>query len=378
MMMFKYGVTKTDVGLVTTLFFITYGIGQFVNAFLSRKINIKIILPCSLILSSLFNVAMLFIPVGSFSFIKYMWCINGFLLSLMWPCIIRVVSESISEKYKNCSVVLFGTVTAVGVCITYGLSSLFKAINHFEIIYIFSASVGIICSIIWMLSFKKMTLKQESNEDKKKENVKGNENIDSSLFIVPTVSFIIVVGFISIVSAFGKEGMQTWFPIILEEKFNMNESFSTLLTIFFPFASILGTFITVYLNKKIKNYFLLSGLFILISILSLLLAWIFNFNEIATLIISTVILSVCCASITNITTSIIPLRMKNAKNSGFYAGIFNGCLYIGTSIVTYALGAIAENKSWNFAFITIIVVLAVGLVVSFIYYVMQNILKRRA
>ena len=364
MMMFKYGVSKTSVGLVSTLFFITYGIGQFINAFLSRKINIKITLPIVLALSSAINIAVLFIPTQYFEIIKYLWCFNGLILSILWPCTIKTVSENVSDKYKDGSIILFGTVTAVGTCFTYGLSALFKAIKHFELIYIFSALFSAVSIILWVSSYETMTINKKTNFEEEDTNKKD----DSFFYIVPTISFITIISFISIVSAFGKEGMQTWFPIILEEKFYTSESFSTLLTVLFPFAAIIASYLSVLFNKKIKNYVLLSGLFILIGIASLSLAWIFQFNEIITLVIACIILSICCAAVANITTSIIPLRIKNKKESGFYAGLFNGCVYIGTALVTYALGASAQSLGWNKTFLIIYILFAFGLLVLIFYY----------
>lgn len=371
MMIIEYGVTKSDAGLVSTLFFITYGAGQFINAFLSKKINIKIVLPIILFCSVLINIFVLFMPVNFFAVFKYIWCLNGFLLSMLWPCTIRTVSEYISPKYKNASVLLFGTITAVGVCITYGLSALFKALHIYKMIFVFASVVGVLSIILWCFFYKTITNKQEC-EGQIIEEAKAK--VDETLLITPMIGFVIVIGFISIVCAIGKEGMQTWFPLILEEKFNMDESYSTLITMLFPFASIIASVLAVGLNKKIKNYVLLCGVFTLAGLIALCFALLFNFNEIISLVIATIILSIACASITNVTTNIIPLRIKNVKNSGFYAGFFNGCLYIGTSIVTYALGAIAENKGWNFAFITILIVLIVGLISLICYYLIEKIL----
>ena len=74
--------------------------------------------------------------------------------------------------------------------------------------------------------------------------------------------------------------MQTWFPLILEEKFNMPESYSTLITMLFPLASIVASILTVALNKKIKNYVLLCALFTIFGALALSFALLFDFNEI--------------------------------------------------------------------------------------------------
>lgn len=375
MMMIKYSVSKGDTGLVSTLFFIAYGIGQFVNGILSKKINIKLVLPIVLGISAIINVGVLTIPAEAFGVIKYVWCINGFLLSVLWPCSIKVLSENTSSSFKNTSVIIYGSVTAVGTSVTYGLSALFKFLNHFEWIYIAAAIFAVLAISLWLIFYNKMIM--PPNIRNEEVPVEEKKELDPSLYIVPTIGFVIVIGFISIVSAFGKEGMQTWFPTILEEQFGTSESFSTLLTILFPFAGILATYIAVVLNKKIKNYILLSTILTFTGVAALCLGFAFNFSEIVSLVIATVILCICCSAIVNLTTSIIPLRIKNTKNSGFYAGLFNGCFYVGTAAVTYGLGAVAEEKGWNFVFTLMIIILAVGFIGLMVYYLIDKLVLNK-
>ena len=53
----EYGVTKSEVGLVTSCFFFAYGIGQIVNGILFKKYNKRIVLPLALFVSALINIA---------------------------------------------------------------------------------------------------------------------------------------------------------------------------------------------------------------------------------------------------------------------------------------------------------------------------------
>ena len=115
-----YGVTKAQAGTVPTFFFFAYGIGQVFNGVFCKKYNIKWIIFCSLIISATIN---LIIAVSSdFSIIKWLWLVNGFVLSILWPTIVRLLSEALPQKVLGSSSVVMGTTVAAGTLIIYGLS----------------------------------------------------------------------------------------------------------------------------------------------------------------------------------------------------------------------------------------------------------------
>ena len=141
-----YGVTKSQAGAVPSFFFFAYGCGQVFNGVFCKKFNIKWTIFFSLIISAIIN---LIIAVTSeFSFIKWLWMINGFVLSILWPTIVRLLSESLPQKVLATSSVVMGTTVATGTLVIYGLSSLFTAFNKFKYSFYTSSFSVIIVSII--------------------------------------------------------------------------------------------------------------------------------------------------------------------------------------------------------------------------------------
>lgn len=86
-----YGITKTQAGAVPTLFFFVYGIGQVFNGIFYKKHNIKWMIFVSLFVSASINLT---IAVSTnFAIMKWLWLVNGFVLSILWPTLIRLLSE---------------------------------------------------------------------------------------------------------------------------------------------------------------------------------------------------------------------------------------------------------------------------------------------
>gem|GEM_PF-2378633 len=91
-----YKVGHAEAGAVSTFFFFAYGVGQVVNGLLCKKYNIQWIIFFSLLLSGTAN---LIVGVSTnFSVVKYMWLVNGFSMSILWPSLIRLLSETLSKK----------------------------------------------------------------------------------------------------------------------------------------------------------------------------------------------------------------------------------------------------------------------------------------
>ena len=67
------------------------------------------------------------------------------------------------------------------------------------------------------------------------------------------------------------------------------------------------------------------------------------------------IVSCLMAGVNNIITSMVPLNLKkNGANSGLLAGLLNGCCYLGSTISSYGLGAVADGFGWRAVFVLLL------------------------
>ena len=67
----------------------------------------------------------------------------------------------------------------------------------------------------------------------------------------------------------------------------------------------------------------------------------------------------------------VPLNLKEqGANSGLLAGLLNGCCYLGSTISSYGLGAVADNFGWRAVFVFLLTVggavTAIGAVYSIV------------
>lgn len=367
-----YGVTKSEAGIAPTLFFFAYGIGQVVNGFLCRKYNIKWMIFCSLFVSAIINFT---VAISSdFFIIKWLWMINGFVLSVLWPTLIRLLSEVLPRKDFGKSSIVMGSTVASGTLMIYGLSSIFAQFNKFKLAFYMAAISDFIVAVLWLFVYKK-AIKMSTNEKSKDEVVENcvkSSNFTDSQNTIDWHSFFITISiicFCSVCVNLIKDGLTTWVPSILKEEFFIKDSLSILLTVLLPVVAIFGNAFAHRIHKKIPDYithcfivFMLMGVFIIDIIVCL------RIKQALFTLIGLITVSFFASSLNSLITNIFPMLMSGKINSGLYAGVLNGFCYLGSTISSFGLGYIAENFGWIFVFRSFVIICVLVGFIWLIYY----------
>lgn len=87
---------KESAGMIGTSLFFTYGVGQLVSGYLGDKIRPEKLIACGLFVTALCNVLMPF--TAEVALLCVIWGINGFAQALLWPPMVKLMSEYLSEK----------------------------------------------------------------------------------------------------------------------------------------------------------------------------------------------------------------------------------------------------------------------------------------
>ena len=353
-----YNVSKAQAGAVPTFFFFAYGIGQVINGLFCKKYNIKWMIFASLITSGIVN---LIIAVSTnFAIIKWLWLLNGLALSVLWPTLIRLISECTPQKVLGKSTVLMGTSVASGTLIIYGLSSLFAFLNRFKFSF-YTASFSIFAvALIWIIFYKKIVAvaKKEKAEEKavaetkKAETAKQeDENTDNRIFFLS----LYILCFCAIGVNLIKDGLTTWVPSILKEEFSMSDSLSILLSLFLPILAVVGNAFAVKVHKKIPDYINHCGtIFAVIAFMICVIIGSLSTKLVIVMLFGLIASNFFASSLNSLITSIYPLFMRGRVNSGKIAGILNGFCYLGSTLSSYGLGAIADNFGWTSVFFVLL------------------------
>ena len=359
-----FGVSHATAGMVSTFFFFAYGIGQIVNGLLCKKYNIRYVVFGSLLISGLMN-ALVGIS-NNFSLVKYFWLINGGALSVLWPSLIRLLSETMDEKNMPRAVIVMGTTVATGTFFVYGLSALFVKFLTYTVMFFVAGILLPVIALLWIFAYPHLVKnkKEPSYQVQVEEKKSGLAGLWAP---------ILIMAFFAVVDNLTKDGLTTWVPMILKETYGLPDYVSILLTMLLPILAIFGTTVAVALRKKIKDFVVLcaflfasSAFFISVVILCL------PSGIFVVTLASFGIVSCLMSGVNNVITSMAPLYWKKRVNSGMLAGVLNGCCYLGSTISAYGLGTIADVGGWNSVFYLLFGICALSTLLGVLYMALRK------
>ncbi len=371
-----YGVSHADAGMVSTLFFFSYGIGQIVHGMLCKKYNLKWTTFFGIAISCVCNVGITVAP--TFDLLKLLWLVNGFALSVLWPALIRLLSETLSYRDMARASVTMGTTTATGTFIAYGLSAAFATFTGFRAVFVVAAAALGISAVIWLFAVDGACRGVLAEESELPE-VKAAEADPAASAGRGTIYLMIAMLAVSgIATNFIKDGLTTWVPSILKENYSLDDSLSIILTLALPVVTIFGNAFAVGIHRRLHDFvyqcmliFAVSGAVIGAVLLS------FGSASFALPLICFAAVCFLVGSNNSLITSIFPLFMKGKVNSGRIAGILNGFCYVGSTISSYTLGLIADNYGWSSVFYVLLATALGTAALAALYVPIKAYLARR-
>ena len=357
----QYAVSHPTAGVVSTFFFFAYGVGQVFNGIFCKKYNLRAVVFGSLLLSGLMN--LLVGMTNNFTYIKYFWLLNGAALSVLWPSLIRLLSETLDKKDIGRAVLAMGTTVATGTFFVYGLSALFVALNVYKTMFILAGLLLPSIASLWMISYPKLVKKQVEDLSEKQPLVQGEKREKAKLgwLWVP----IIALAFFAVVDNLVKDGLTAWVPVILKEEYNLPDYISILLTMLLPILAIFGTTVAVTLRKKVNDFVTLCALLFFVSAVSIgVVILCLPTGWFVVTLAGFGIVSCLMAGVNNIITSMAPLYWKEKVNSGLLAGVLNGFCYMGSTLSMYGLGLVADMGGWNAVFVLLFSLCVASVVIA--------------
>lgn len=352
-----FGVSHADTGLVTTCFFFAYGIGQVVNGLLCKRYHARWVIAFALIASSVLNLAVF---LGApFSWLKYLWLCNGAVQSMLWPTLISGLSRVLAEADLQKSVVAMSTTVPFGTFLIYGLSALLAISGRYEFSFLFAAAVMLAAGAAWFFAYPG-AFRPGGEERAVSTAAPSSRKAGASLAVT-----VAVLGLFAVANNLVKDGLTTWAPSILRERFGLHESLSIFLTLLLPMLGMLGAACNTLLEKKIHSFISLSGVWYLLTALCMGAAlWFVNTSLWGVVLMAFGCVSLFMHGVNNAITSMAPLYMREQINSGLLAGLLNGCCYVGSTLSSYGLGVVADRFGWGGVFLLLLGVSCVPAVIA--------------
>ncbi len=237
-----------QLGVFSSLFFITYAFGQLINGIVGDKIKAKHMLSFGLLLAGISS--LLFVLVTDVLVLSYIaYALVGFFLSMIYAPMTKVVSENTTLIYaERCSLgytfsSLFGSPLA-------GLAALFLPWEGGLILSgALLAVMGVVCLVLFRIFENKGYIKYHQYDRPVQEG--GSFRV---LFERRIVRFTVV----SFVTGIVRTAVVFWFPIYLAQYLNYSTEASAMIFTVATLAISASAFLAIMVHALVKRNLILT------------------------------------------------------------------------------------------------------------------------
>lgn len=339
------GFSTTQLGLVTSLLFASYGIGQFLSGILGDKLKPSLLVSIGFFGSATANLIMGFartIPVMSAA-----WLFNGLSCSLIWAPLVRQLTDVMPSERINKAMLSMQYCTTIGMVFTFLLVSLITAVAHWRIIFFIIAACVYGAAVLWTITAKGNISEEAPQINEGIHRIEDKKDVNKLKLFIKS-GFVLIL-LLALYLGFLKDGIQTWVPKAINDTFGTSPALSIFLSTALPIINVSIVFFVRFLQRKLKDDDLLHTC-ILFGIAGIILA------SIAVILKTNIILTVglfslasaCIFGVSTALTYLLPVKFAKYGCSSAAAGFTNAFTYLGSSLSGVGIGLLCESVSWGY------------------------------
>ena len=368
--MLDTGAVERDIaGMIGTALFIFYGVGQLISGYMGDRLSPKYLMFSGLMVSAVCNLLLPILP-NQYLMIP-VWAVNGFAQALLWPPIVRILSDNLShEKYVTANLIV--TCGAhISTIVLYVYAPICISFMSWRAVFFTSTVFCVVAGIVFLVA---MCIVLGKREKEKKEIAKSNELCSTSVWkvfkdagVFPIFACIIVMGFM-------RDGIEGWLPTLYSEAFQRDSSESILVSVALPIFSIISLFLVriIHKGRVFNNEARGCGiLFALSIVLCIPFAILINVEEVWARVICLFLAAVVCACMHSsnfLLISCLPGRFAKTGRASTVGGFCNACTYIGASLSMYGIALVSDYCGWRVTVLSWIGILLIGTVFAAIAF----------
>ena len=336
-------VDKTSAGAVTTLGFITYGLGQLVSGWLGDRINPKKLMFSGFLLTAAMNVLIPFCPNG-----KYMcvvWAVNGFAQSFMWPPMVKIMKTAMDDDGYNKGCVTVNLGATLATIMIYLIAPFIIRQWSWRAVFRINASIAVIMSFVWIIVIteieKSANITYVLNKSKSKnKNTKASVNVNIALLVFAMLG-ILLQGSL-------RDGVTTWVPTLITEVFHLDSSSSILTSVIVPIFSFISLKVSsIIYNKMGKKPYKTAGMFFALGAVCAVALRIFSGTSPILTVFLAAMLVAFMHGVNLILVCFLPGILATEDNMSVLSGMLNFTTYVGSAISTFGFAVFSEKSGWG-------------------------------
>lgn len=346
--------TKSSATLGMTFYYLTYAASQIVISGWMKKINMKLFIVVTTVVSAISFVLMMFVRE-----MWQMWAImgiNGILQSGIYGGCMSYMGRFLPDSWSATLSKLLSFNSVASSILAYAISAFFMAVLDWRYTFLF-CSVVLLISVMFFYVVV-ITVRKKVPPANKIAQSEGIQDADDALINKMSRAKVYGIFSFTLVAALiincGYYGINTWIPNLLKEKHGVDESIALLITLVMPIGIYFGSVAAIGICKKKTNYFLVGSLFLAMgAVCSFGLIFTYDINMVAALLLSFLYLFFV-RGVHIVFTAYIPMKMKHVVDVGKTSMISNAAVSFGAAAMPFVSGLVMDMLGWQKYYVVIL------------------------
>ena len=342
-------------GYIATAYMLCYGAGQLINGWSGTRIKPQYMIGTGLLGAGIMNILM-----GCLTspwLMMAVWSGNGLCQSMLWAPIIRVFTDRLPAEKRYSAGVNIATSIPVGTVLAYLIPGILLKFTSWRVVFFASGGVLLVAFLIWSVGhmhladyirhMDEICLQERSTLV---QNPKGDTTASpkpSLIWAILSTGILLVLPCIFCNGAL-KDAMTAWIPTFFAERFGMDESGASLMTVIVPVVSVSGAYVSTWINKKwLGNELRTSSVMFLLAVVCLLGVAV---GGEASSVVSAICLAVCISAMWGANTmflTMLPYHFAKLNLSSAVTGFLNCFAYFSSAVFTSVYGGLAGSVGWH-------------------------------
>lgn len=346
------GFTKSQAGLVGTMMFASYGLCQVLSGFIGDKIAPRVLIFTGTAGSAVLNLLMGL--THSLPPMLVLWTLNGAFQSLIWSPIARVLAEIMPPAMRKRACANIGVAYPTATILAYLAAALLLRFARWNTVFFTAGASMLVVALVWFVRMG--YYERETRERGAIETIVLSARktaVSGSLWRILLVSGALFAAFGAMTSGLLRDGIQSWMPTFMTERFGMATSLSVGLAIALPVVNIIGVFGIRWLYEhRIHNEMRGAAAFFGGGIVALaLLVPLSTLGAAASSVGLMTLASTCMMGASTMFISFMPIHFGLLGKASSATGVLNCASYVGSALSSYGIGKVAEFFGWNAAIV---------------------------
>lgn len=341
--------SEAQIAVVSSAFFICYGIGQLFSGILGDKASPRLLVFLGTFISALSNI-LIFLFSKSYIALTFLWGINGIVQSLVWSPILRIAGDYFDKNDKQRFAADISTTVTLGTLSSYALGLVTMRFLEWNYVFLTCGISTLLISFLWIIQTGKLNLYNRSVQGHTAE-----KKLDLSLkqfikmFFASGCAILIIP-----IAVHGtlKDSVTQWIPTFFADKFNFRTDISALLTMVLPIINVSGAYIARVIYKKLNDVMKTAVVFFSAAMLFFVVIRFIGTDSPIISLVCLAVVTTCMHAVNVLFITLVPLQFGKYGCVSTMGGMLNSSAYIGCGMLNIAAGNILnEDSSWNMLFL---------------------------